>query len=137
MNSSLALSQGDKLNGTVKLNVTYNKASQYSTFAILTTTDIPDKTNREKLAVTPGSSSEIDPIRCSTVDEMKKFPGDLLAVEATCIDLTWGEFQINGRSFYTSNQSKYKNDIEQYGSYDMTVWFDADRWSNPKVKIVK
>lgn len=68
---------------------------------------------------------------------MKKFPGDLLAVEATCIDLTWGEFQINGRSFYTSNQSKYKNDIEQYGSYDMTVWFDADRWSNPKVKIVK
>lgn len=137
MNSSLALSQGDKLNGAVKLNVTYNKASQYSTFAILTTTDIPDKTNREKLAVTPGSSSEIDPIRCSTVDEMKKFPGDLLAVEATCIDLTWGEFQINGRSFYTSNQSKYKNDIEQYGSYDMTVWFDADRWSNPKVKIVK
>ena len=137
MNSSLALSQGDKLNGTVKLNVTYNKASQYSTFAILTTTDIPDKTNREKLAVTPGSSSEIDPIRCSTVDEMKKFPGDLLAVEATCIDLTWGEFHINGRSFYTSNQSKYKNDIEQYGSYDMTVWFDADRWSNPKVKIVK
>lgn len=137
MNSSLALSQGDKLNGTVKLNVTYNKASQYSTFAILTTTDIPDKTNQEKLAVTPGSSSEIDPIRCSTVDEMKKFPGDLLAVEATCIDLTWGEFQINGRSFYTSNQSKYKNDIEQYGSYDMTVWFDADRWSNPKVKIVK
>lgn len=137
MNSSLALSQGDKLNGTVKLNVTYNKASQYSTFAILTTTDILDKTNREKLAVTPGSSSEIDPIRCSTVDEMKKFPGDLLAVEATCIDLTWGEFQINGRSFYTSNQSKYKNDIEQYGSYDMTVWFDADRWSNPKVKIVK
>lgn len=71
MNSSLALSQGDKLNGTVKLNVTYNKASHYSTFAILTTTDIPDKTNREKLAVTPGSSSEIDPIRCSTVDEMK------------------------------------------------------------------
>lgn len=137
MNSSLALSQGDKLNGTVKLNVTYNKASQYSTFAILTTTDIPDKTNREKLAVIPGSSSEIDPIRCSTVDEMKKFPGDLLAVEATCIDLTWGEFQINGRSFYTSNQSKYKNDIEKYGSYDMTVWFDADRWSNPKVKIVK
>ena len=59
MNSSLALSQGDKLNGTVKLNVTYNKASQYSTFAILTTTDILDKTNREKLAVTPGSSSEI------------------------------------------------------------------------------
>ena len=43
---------------------------------------------------------------------MKKFPGDLLAVEATCIDLTWGEFHINGRSFYTSNQSKYKNDIE-------------------------
>lgn len=73
MGSSLALSQGDKLNGTVKLNVTYNKASQYSTFAILTTTDIPDKTNREKLSVTPGSSSEIDPIRCSTVDEMKKY----------------------------------------------------------------
>lgn len=135
MGSSLALSQGDKLNGTVKLNVTYNKASQYSTFAILTTTDIPDKTNREKLSVTPGSSSEIDPIRCSTVDEMKKFPGDLLAVEATYIDPTWGEFQINGKSFYTSNQGEY--DIEQYGSYDMTVWFDADRWSNPKVKIVK
>lgn len=135
MGSSLALSQGDKLNGTVKLNVTYNKASQYSTFAILTTTDIPDKTNREKLSVTPGSSSEIDPIRCSTVDEMKKIPGDLLAVEATYIDPTWGEFQINGKSFYTSNQGEY--DIEQYGSYDMTVWFDADRWSNPKVKIVK
>lgn len=135
MGSSLALSQGDKLNGTVKLNVTYNKASQYSTFAILTTTDIPDKTNREKLSVTPGSSSEIDPIRCSTVDEMKKFPGDLLAVGATYIDPTWGEFQINGKSFYTSNQGEY--DIEQYGSYDMTVWFDADRWSNPKVKIVK
>lgn len=135
MGSSLALSQGDKLNGTVKLNVTYNKASQYSTFALLTTTDIPDKTNREKLSVTPGSSSEIDPIRCSTVDEMKKIPGDLLAVEATYIDPTWGEFQINGKSFYTSNQGEY--DIEQYGSYDMTVWFDADRWSNPKVKIVK
>lgn len=132
MNSSLALSQGDKLNGTVKLNVTYTK---YNAYGILKTSDIADKTNREKLAVTPGSSSEIDPIRCSTVDEMKKFPGDLLAVEATCYDLTWGEFQINGRSFYTSNQGKY--DIEQYGSYDMTVWFDADRWSSPKVKIVK
>ena len=66
---------------------------------------------------------------------MKKFPGDLLAVGATYIDPTWGEFQINGKSFYTSNQGEY--DIEQYGSYDMTVWFDADRWSNPKVKIVK
>lgn len=66
---------------------------------------------------------------------MKKIPGDLLAVEATYIDPTWGEFQINGKSFYTSNQGEY--DIEQYGSYDMTVWFDADRWSNPKVKIVK
>ena len=59
----------------------------------------------------------------------------MLAVEATYIDPTWGEFQINGKSFYTSNQGEY--DIEQYGSYDMTVWFDADRWSNPKVKIVK
>lgn len=64
MNSSLALSQGDKLNGTVKLNVTYKKGTAYSTFAILTTSDIPNETNLEKLEVTHGSSAEVEPISC-------------------------------------------------------------------------
>lgn len=90
MGSSLALSQGDKLNGTVKLNVTYNKASQYSTFAILTTSDIPGETNLNKLNVTSGGSTELDPIHCATPQELKQHPGDLVYLEnLTCYGTYW------------------------------------------------
>lgn len=135
MGSSLALSQGDKLNGTVKLNVTYKKGAAYSTFAILTTSDIPNETNLEKLEVTHGSSAEVEPISCATVDEMKAHSGDLLVVKTRYRGGFYGESELNGQTFYISNKKDYS--LKEYAWYNMTVWFNADQWGAPKVKILK
>lgn len=136
MNSSLALSQGDKLNGTVKLNVTYKKGTAYSTFAILTTSDIPTETNLEKLEVTHGSSAEVEPISCATVDEMKAHSGDLLVVMTRYRGgYYYYESELNGQTFYISNKNDYS--LKEYAWYNMTVWFNDDQWGSPKVKILK
>lgn len=135
MNSSLALLQGDKLNGTVKLNVTYKKGAAYSTFAILTTSDIPTETNLEKLEVTHGSSAEVEPISCATVDEMKAHSGDLLVVKTRYRGGYYAESALNGQTFYISNKKDYS--LKEYAWYNMTVWFNADQWGSPKVKILK
>lgn len=133
MNSSLALSQGDKLNGTVKLNVTYNKASQYSTFAILTTSDIPGETNLSKLDVTSGGSTELDPIHCATANEMKQHPGDLVYLENV---MSYGSYCYGVGSFlYFSNMQE--KDIKQYKKYNMTLWFNGEKYSSPLSKIIK
>lgn len=133
MNSSLALSQGDKLNGTVKLNVTYNKASQYSTFAILTTSDIPGETNLSKLDVTSGGSTELDPIHCATANEMKQHPGDLVYLENV---MSYGTYCYGvGSYLYFSNMQE--KDIKQYKKYNMTLWFNGEKYSSPLLKIIK
>ena len=133
MNSSLALSQGDKLNGTVKLNVTYNKASQYSTFAILTTSDIPGETNLSKLDVTSGGSTELDPIHCATANEMKQHPGDLVYLENV---MSYGSYCYGvGSYLYFSNMQE--KDIKQYKKYNMTLWFNGEKYSSPLSKIIK
>lgn len=133
MNSSLALSQGDKLNGTVKLNVTYNKASQYSTFTILTTSDIPGETNLSKLDVTSGGSTELDPIHCATANEMKQHPGDLVYLENV---MSYGSYCYGvGSYLYFSNMQE--KDIKQYKKYNMTLWFNGEKYSSPLSKIIK
>lgn len=126
MNSSLALSQGDKLNGTVKLNVTYNNG-------ILTTTDISGSTNSDKLISTPSGSTDYDPIHCATVADMLKYPGDLLVVENATYDGYNGYCADRKRYFTISNAT----DVVPYQKYDMTVWFNNVLYTNPKVKIVK
>lgn len=133
MNSSLALSQGDKLNGTVKLNVTYNKASQYSTFAILTTSDIPGETNLSKLDVTSGGSTELDPIHCATANEMKQHPGDLVYLENV---MSYGSccYGVGSYLYFSNMQEK---DIKQYKKYNMTLWFNGEKYSSPLLKIIK
>ena len=126
MNSSLALSQGDKLNGTVKLNVTYKNG-------ILTTTDISGSTNSDKLISTPSGSTDYDPIHCATVADMLKYPGDLLVVENATYDGYNGYCADRKRYFTISNAT----DVVPYQKYDMTVWFNNVLYTSPKVKIVK
>lgn len=126
MNSSLALSQGDKLNGTVKLNVTYKNG-------ILTTTDISASTNSDKLISTPSGSTDYDPIHCATVADMLKYPGDLLVVENATYDGYNGYCADRKRYFTISNAT----DVVPCQKYDMTVWFNNVLYTNPKVKIVK
>lgn len=128
MNSSLALSQGDKLNGTVMFSVTYKNG-------ILTTTDISGSTNSDKLNSTPSGSTDYDPIHCSTVADMLKYPGDLLVVENATYDGYNGYCADRKRYFTISNAAE--KGVEQYQKYDMTVWFNDVLWVNPKVKIVK
>lgn len=128
MNSSLALSQGDKLNGTVKLNVTYKNG-------ILTTTDISGSTNSDKLISTPSGSTDYDPIHCATVADMLKYPGDLLVVENATYDGYNGYCADRKRYFTISNATE--KDVVPYQKYDMTVWFNNVLYTNPKVKIVK
>lgn len=125
MNSSLALSQGDKLNGTVKLNVTYKNG-------ILTTTDISGSTNSDKLISTPSGSTDYDPIHCATVADMLKYPGDLLVVENATYDGYNGYCADRKRYFTISNAT----DVVPYQKYDMTVWFNNVLYTNPKVKTV-
>lgn len=128
MNSSLALSQGDKLNGTVMFSVTYKNG-------ILTTTDISGSTNCDKLNSTPSGSTDYDPIHCSTVADMLKYPGDLLVVENATYDGYNGYCADRKRYFTISNAAE--KGVEQYQKYDMTVWFNNVLYTNPKVKIVK
>lgn len=128
MGSSLALSQGDKLNGTVMLSVTYKNG-------ILTTTDISGSTNSDKLNSTPSGSTDYDPIHCSTVADMLKYPGDLLVVENATYDGYNGYCADRKRYFTISNAAE--KGVEQYQKYDMTVWFNIVLYTNPKVKIVK
>lgn len=128
MGSSLALSQGDKLNGTVMLSVTYKNG-------ILTTTDISGSTNSDKLNSTPSGSTDYDPIHCSTVADMLKYPGDLLVVENATYDGYNGYCADRKRYFTISNAAE--KGVKQYQKYDMTVWFNSVLYTNPKVKIVK
>lgn len=128
MGSSLALSQGDKLNGTVMLSVTYKNG-------ILTTTDISGSTNSDKLKSTPNGSTDYDPIHCATVADMLKYPGDLLVVENASYDGYNGYCADRKRYFTISNATE--KGVEPYQKYDMTVWFNSVLYTNPKVKIVK
>lgn len=128
MGSSLALSQGDKLNGTVMLSVTYKNG-------ILTTTDISGSTNSNKLKSTPSGSTDYDPIHCATVADMLKYPGDLLVVENASYDGYNGYCADRKRYFTISNATE--KGVEPYQKYDMTVWFNSVLYTNPKVKIVK
>lgn len=128
MGSSLALSQGDKLNGTVMFSVTYKDG-------ILTATDISGSTNSDKLETTPSGSTDYDPIRCATVADMLKYPGDLLVVENATYDGYNGYCADRKRYFTISNATE--KGVEQYQIYDMTVWFNSVQWTNPNVKIVK
>ncbi len=133
MNSSLAMSQGDKLNGTVKLNVTYNKASQYSTFAILTTSDIPGETNLNKLNVTSGGSTELDPIHCATAQELKQHPGDLVYLENLMCQGTYCTF--GGGYVYLSNMEE--KGIKRDKKYNAILWFNGDMYSTPLAKVIE
>lgn len=128
MGSSLALSQGDKLNGTVMLSVTYKNG-------ILTTTDISGSTNSDKLKSTPSGSTDYDPIHCATVADMLKYPGDLLVVENASYD-GYNGYCADRKRYFTISNSTEKG-VEPYQKYDMTVWFNSVLYTNPKVKIVK
>lgn len=127
------MSQGDKLNGTVKLNVTYNKASQYSTFAILTTSDIPGETNLNKLNVTSGGSTELDPIHCATAQELKQHPGDLVYLENLMCQGTYCTF--GGGYVYLSNMEE--KGIERDKKYNAILWFNGDMYSTPLAKVIE
>lgn len=127
------MSQGDKLNGTVKLNVTYNKASQYSTFAILTTSDIPGETNLNKLNVTSGGSTELDPIHCATAQELKQHPGDLVYLENLMCQGTYCTF--GGGYVYLSNMEE--KGIKRDKKYNAILWFNGDMYSTPLAKVIE
>ena len=133
MGSSLGLSQGDKLNGTVKLNVTYTQKSQWAGFGILTTSDIPNETNLEKLEVTSGSSTELEPIHCATVQELKQHPGDLVYLENLMCYETYCTF--GGGYVYLSNMEE--KGIERNKKYNAILWFNGDMYSTPLAKVVE
>lgn len=101
--------------------------------AFLTTTDISGSTNSDKLNSTPSGSTDYDPIHCSTVADMLKYPGDLLVVENATYDGYNGYCADRKRYFTISNATG----VEQWQKYDMTVWFNDVLYTNPKVKIVK
>lgn len=133
MGSSLGLSQGDKLNGTVKLNVTYTQKSQWAGFGILTTSDIPNETNLEKLEVTSGSSTELEPIHCATAQELKQHPGDLVYLENITCYGTYCSF--GGGHVYLSNMEE--KGIERNKKYNAILWFNGDMYSTPLAKVIE
>lgn len=133
MGSSLGLSQGDKLNGTVKLNVTYTQKSQWAVFGILTTSDIPNETNLEKLEVTSGSSTELEPIHCATAQELKQHPGDLVYLENITCYGTYCSF--GGGYVYLSNMEE--KGIERNKKYNAILWFNGDMYSTPLAKVIE
>lgn len=130
LNTSLDLKQGTVLNGTVQLNVNY-------TYGILSTSDIYGTTNADKLTVTGEESTEPDPIVCTTLSEIKNYPGDLIKKDNMLTYGSYAEAYENGswNYIYFLNYSDFG--ISSGKTYDILGWYSSVYYSNPRLKIVQ
>lgn len=117
LNTSLDLKQGTVLNGTVQLNVNY-------TYGIISTSDIDGTTNADKLTVTGEESTELDPIACTSVTDIRNHPGDLVSFENWYF-YTYYFYDSSYNIFYISNSSSAGLTTYQYS--DCVVWYNELR----------
>lgn len=130
LNTSLDLKQGTVLNGTVQLNVNY-------TYGIISTSDIDGTTNADKLTVTGEESTEPDPIVCTTLSEIKNYPGDLIKKDNMLTYGSYAEAYESGSWNYVYFLNSSDFGISSGKTYDILGWYSSVYYSNPRLKIVQ
>ena len=132
LNTSLVLQQGQYVTGLVRLNVSCSAG-------IISTSDVVGETNSSQLEITGEVAEEPIPVFCPSVKEVADHPGDLVGlvrqqwIGAFCSE---SDEDYSLHYVYLSNSSDF--DLKQYGSYDVTLWYNAvEDLGDPLAKAVK
>ena len=136
MGTSLKLTQGQTLTGTVKVNVTYNNG-------LLTTTDVVGETTDAELTQSGEASDEPLPLTCE-IKSVYKHPGDFIKIERLSAYYDDG-FYTNDWAYDDNNEWRGFNVYFANGEdkglvtkkvYTATFWFNELKNTDPLVKIV-
>lgn len=139
LNTTLPLTVGATVSGTVKLKVNYAPApGSYAAYpGLLTTADLADVTNADNLTVTPGATTDPSPLAID-LSQIPNYPGDLLKVT----DVTGWNYDIPAFysyspfvEFFLTNGADYG--VVNYGHYNATVWYNEVTDSRLVGKIIK
>lgn len=143
LNTTLPLTIGATVSGTVKLKVNYAAApGSYAAYpGLLTTADLADVTNADNLTVTPGATTDPSPLAIDLA-QIPNYPGDLLKVtNATGWNTGWNYdipafYSYNPFvEFFLTNGADYG--VVNYGSYNATVWYNDVSNNRLQGKIIK
>lgn len=139
LNTTLPLTIGATVSGTVKLKVNYAAApGSYAAYpGLLTTADLADVTNADNLTVTPGATTDPSPLAIDLA-QIPNYPGDLLKVT----DATGWNYDIPAFysyspfvEFFLTNGADYG--VVNYGHYNATVWYNDVSNNRLQGKIIK
>ena len=139
LNTTLPLTIGATVSGTVKLKVNYASApGSYAAYpGLLTTADLADVTNADNLTVTPGATTDPSPLAIDLA-QIPNYPGDLLKVtNATGWNYDIPAFYSYNPfvEFFLTNGADYG--VVNYGSYNATVWYNDVSNNRLQGKIIK
>lgn len=139
LNTTLPLTIGATVSGTVKLKVNYAAApGSYAAYpGLLTTADLADVTNADNLTVTPGATTDPSPLAIDLA-QIPNYPGDLLKVtNATGWNYDIPAFYSYNPfvEFFLTNGADYG--VVNYGSYNATVWYNDVSNNRLQGKIIK
>lgn len=138
LNTELPLQVGDRVSGTVKLQVNF-KPNPAENNGVLSTADIAETLNHN-LAITPGASVMPIPLPVVLL-EVRNHPGDLLVVK----DGSWYPNNGNPQLYnynsagteydvYVSNHSLYS--FEDFSQPDVMLWYN-DVYTDGKSPLAK
>ena len=130
LNTSLKLKQGQKVTGTVLLNVKYDNG-------IMTASDVAGKTDAANLTLSGEETAPL-PIECATVGDVKNYPGDLISLKNKKYNIYSLALVENYIYVYLSNASEFNMEGK---NYDVTIWYnDVKKYyssSYPLAKVVE
>ena len=116
LNTSLKLKQGQKVTGTVTLNVKFNNG-------ILTASDVTGKTIGTNLTLLGDEAAPL-PIECSTLGDVKNYPGDLISLKNKKFNKLSNYLLEGGQYVYISNAPDFNLESK---FYDVTIWYNETK----------
>lgn len=138
LNTELPLQVGDRVSGTVKLQVNF-KPNPAENNGVLSTVDIAETLNHN-LTITPGASVMPIPLPVVLLD-VRNHPGDLLVVKDGSWYLNNGNPQLYNYNsagteydVYVSNHSLYS--FEDFSQPDVMLWYN-DVYTDGKSPLAK
>lgn len=130
LNTSLKLKQGQKVTGTVTLSVKFNNG-------ILTASDVTGKTNDTNLTLLGEEAAPL-PIECTTLGDVKNYPGDLISLKNKKFNIYQNYLLENYQYVYISNARDFNLEGK---NYDVIIWYNDTKkgsWSDyPLAKVVE
>ena len=130
LNTSLKLKQGQKVTGTVLLNVKYDNG-------IMTASDVAGKTDAANLTLSGEETAPL-PIECAMVGDVKNYPGDLISLKYKNYNFYSLALVENYIYVYLSNASEFNMKGK---NYNVTIWYnDVKKYyssSYPLAKVVE